>query len=100
MRRNSVLKDPTRWARLAAGTRLRLGIMCGMSVGMGVLTLAGVRIMVAVVETRVEVGRQVLPLEQAVFALLCTSIIVGTIICPILSFIALRGLLREIDTRK
>jgi len=70
-------------------------MMCVSSICIGGVSVIAVKLLVRVVEIRVEAGLPIMPFERGLFAFVCVLIIMGAVIYPMLCFIALRGLLRE-----
>ena len=96
MFRNSVFTSPVSWSGSVVGTPFRFLATCVVCICTGTLSVVGVRLLVRVVELRIEFGAAVLPLERGLFVFVCTLIILQSVIVPIMILAALRSLFYQL----
>ncbi len=93
---NNVFRNPLGWARTLVGGRSRFLATCAIWICTGALSLVGVRLLLRVVELRIELGPEIgpsiLPLERGVFAIVFLLVVYQTV-TMIMMLVALRRLL-------
>lgn len=100
MLQKALFKDPIRWARLAAGTPLRFAASCVISLSFASTSMGAAVFGTRLVQLQISLGVPLVSMEWGMFALLLASVLLGSVVYPLMYLIALRGILAAIDRQE